>query len=52
MRKVVLDTETTGLNRKRNGSSICKGHRIVEIGPHTTHVTDCLRTYLPTYLPT
>lgn len=31
MRKIVLDTETTGLNRSHNGS-VCKGHRIIEIG--------------------
>ncbi|CAL4042563.1 DNA polymerase III subunit epsilon [Buchnera aphidicola (Phyllaphis fagi)] len=29
-RKVVLDTETTGMNN--SGGSICKGHRIIEIG--------------------
>lgn len=31
-RYVVLDTETTGMNRKRNGGSVCVGHRIIEIG--------------------
>lgn len=30
-RIVVLDTETTGLNRRRNGSSVCVGHRVIEI---------------------
>ncbi len=32
MRVVVLDTETTGLNRRRNGDDVCVGHRIIEIG--------------------
>jgi DNA polymerase-3 subunit epsilon len=32
MRVVVLDTETTGLNRGRNGGDVASGHRIVEIG--------------------
>lgn len=33
MRVVVLDTETTGLNRGRdNGASVCDGHRVIEIG--------------------
>ncbi|MGL5936519.1 MAG: DNA polymerase III subunit epsilon [Cetobacterium sp.] len=33
MRIVTLDTETTGFCRKRrNGASVCDGHRIVEIG--------------------
>lgn len=31
MRVVALDTETTGLNKRRNGASVCSGHRIVEI---------------------
>ena len=31
MREIVLDTETTGLNKKRCGD-ICSGHRIIEIG--------------------
>ena len=31
MRVVVLDTETTGLNRRRDGA-VCDGHRLVEIG--------------------
>ena len=32
MRLVVLDTETTGLNRSRNGEGVAYGHRIVEVG--------------------
>lgn len=32
MRVVALDTETTGLNRRRNGCSVSDGHRIIEIG--------------------
>lgn len=31
MREVVLDTETTGLNRKGNGVPVSSGHRIVEV---------------------
>lgn len=31
-RFVVLDTETTGLNRRRDGSPVCERHRIVEVG--------------------
>ena len=30
MRQIVLDTETTGMNKQRNGD-ITKGHRIIEI---------------------
>lgn len=31
-RIVVLDTETTGINRKRDGSAVCFGHRVIEVG--------------------
>ena len=31
-RKVVLDTETTGFNSRRNGGTVADGHRIIEIG--------------------
>lgn len=32
MREVTLDTETTGLNRRRNGGTVSDGHRVIEIG--------------------
>jgi len=32
MREVVFDTETTGLNKKRDNGAICLGHRVIEIG--------------------
>ena len=31
MREVILDTETTGLNRKGKGNGVSVGHRIVEV---------------------
>jgi DNA polymerase-3 subunit epsilon len=31
-RTIALDTETTGINKKRNGRGICDGHRVIEIG--------------------
>ena len=32
MRFIALDTETTGMNKKRNGDQVCAGHRVIEIG--------------------
>ena len=32
MREVVIDTETTGLNKSNNGRGLSDGHRIIEIG--------------------